>query len=111
VVVLMDLSMRGHMHDLHAVASRNWADWMAFVPYNEERQCRMAANRGDGGGLARYGGKAVCDRAMGAFMAVAIPLDRMVQEGRPLRLHEPARGFTFRLTRPIHANGITGLIN
>ena len=95
VVVLMDLSMRGHMHDLHAVASRNWADWMAFVPYNEERQCRMAANRGDGGGLARYGGKAVCGRARGAFMAVAIPLGKMVQQGEPVHLHQPARGFAF----------------
>ena len=97
VVVFMDLSMRGHMHDLRAVARRGWADWMAFVPYNEQSQCLLAARRGDGGGVSRYGGKAVCDRAMGAFMAVAIPLDRMVQEGRPLRLHEPARGFTFRL--------------
>ena len=97
VIVIMDISMRGHMHDLRAVARRGWSDWMAFVPFDERAQCLSAARREDGGGLRPYGGEAVCGRARGAMMAVAIPLGRMVQQGEPIHWHKPPRDFTFRL--------------
>ena len=89
VIVIMDISMRGHMHDLRAVARRGWSDWMAFGPSMSEPNASPPQEE-DGGGLGPYGERP-CAAAQRAMMAVAIPLGRMVQQGEPIHWHKPTR--------------------
>ena len=89
--------MPADRHDLGVLIRRGWTDWVDFVPFDERKECIAAAARADGGGLAPYGGAAICGRASGAFVVASIPVANMVASGKPMQLHEPSREFAFSL--------------
>lgn len=89
--------MPADRHDLGVLIRRGWTDWVDFVPFDERKECIAAAARADGGGLAPYGGAAICGRASGAFVVASIPVANMVASGKPVQLHKPSREFAFSL--------------